>query len=101
MELSDGKGGVAHTSHASKQSKISLKIVTLHTSAMLPLMSILIYPKLITLKVALFSVLVLILLERRGWTLGLAFKRLRSKWAGKRRYRTTKQMFHRRVKINK
>lgn len=81
-------GEVILTSHASKQSKVSLKIVEAHTSVLVPLLLIPIFPFMITIKTAGASVLVLVLLERRGWSLPIALKRLRSLLAG--RYRARK-----------
>ena len=91
-------GEMIITAHASKQSRISLKLFEAHTSVLVPLMLIPVFPFSITLKFAAFSVLVLILLERRGWTLPIALKRLRSRLAGRYRHRKTKRTLMRRMK---
>ncbi|EKY4114565.1 IcmT/TraK family protein [Pseudomonas aeruginosa] len=99
MELFDRNGKKALSAHASKQSKIDFKIFTAHSSAMVPFGMILIYPSWLTFKIAVTSTLVLVLLERRGWTLGLAVKRIRSKLAGKSRHAMTRQRFNRRMRL--
>lgn len=91
-------GEMIITAHASKQSRISLKLFEAHTSVLVPLMLIPVFPFSITLKFAAISILVLILLERRGWTLPIALKRLRSRLAGRYRHRKTKRTLMRRMK---
>lgn len=91
-------GEMIITAHASKQSRISLKLFEAHTSVLVPLMLIPVFPFSITLKFAAVSILVLILLERRGWTLPIALKRLRSRLAGRYRHRKTKRTLMRRMK---
>lgn len=81
-------GEVIITAHASKQSKVSLKIFEAHTSVLVPLLLIPVLPFAITIKWAAISIIVLILLERRGWTLPTTLKRMRSLIAG--RYRSRK-----------
>jgi hypothetical protein len=97
MPLNVG-GEIVYTSHASKKSKISLKLFEAHTSVLIPLMALPVLPFMITVKIAFFTILVLILLERRGWTLGTAFKRLRSRLAGRHRSSKTRSLFSRRMK---
>ncbi|WP_326430289.1 hypothetical protein VQ574_21440 (plasmid) [Stutzerimonas frequens] len=88
------------TAHASKASKVNLKVFEAHTSVLLPLMILPVFPFWITLKISLICVLILILLERRGWTLGVALQRLRTRFAGSYRYRKTRQTLIRRIKID-
>ncbi|MBF6615582.1 MAG: hypothetical protein ITG07_02540 [Candidimonas sp.] len=88
------------TAHASKASKVNLKLFEAHTSVMVPLMILPVLPFMTTVKVSFACILVLILLERRGWTLGVALRRLRSKLAGRYRYRKTRHAFIRRMKID-
>ncbi len=99
MPLETSEGRVI-TAHASKQSKVNLKIFQAHTSVLIPFLAFPVLPFMSTLKVALVVVLVLVLLERRGWTLPLAMKRLRSRLAGRYRYTTTKRVIARRQKLN-
>jgi len=100
MPLVDREGGIIHTSHASKQSKISLKIIQAHTSVMLPLMAIPVFPFPITFKLAFVCVVILMLLERRGWTLILALKKIRSRLAGRIRQKNTRRTIERRIRLN-
>ncbi|MCF6783404.1 hypothetical protein [Stutzerimonas stutzeri] len=100
MPLVTRKGETIITAHASKSSKVSLKIFEAHTSVLVPLMVLPVLPFLTTVKVSFTCILVLILLERRGWTVGVALRRLRSKLAGKYRYRKTRHAFIRRMKID-
>lgn len=99
MPLHDGKETIL-TAHASKASKVDLKIFEAHTSVLVPMLVFPILPFWTTFKVCLACVLVLLLLERRGWTLGVAFRRLRSRFAGRYRYRKTRHTFVRRMKID-
>jgi hypothetical protein len=92
--------GPVIAAHASKQSKISFKVFEAHTSAMIPVLLLPVFPFLITLKFVAVSFFALVLLERRGWTLGVAYKRLRTRLAGKYRYRSTTRAILRRHKIN-
>lgn len=95
------ENGRINTSHASKQSKISIfKLFEVHTSAMVPLLLIPVFPFWGTVKFAVLSVLVLVLLERRGWTVSLALKRMRTRLASRVRYRNTRRTLMRRMKIN-
>jgi len=89
-----------YTAHASKQSKISFKIFEAHTSVLVPLMILPVMPFMTTVKISFTCVLMLILLERRGWSLPLALKRLRSKLAGRYRKQSTRRAFARRMKLN-
>lgn len=97
--LTDDDGPVI-AAHASKQSKISFKIFEAHTTAMIPVLLLPVFPFLITVKLVAASFVALVLLERRGWTLGVAYKRMRTRLAGKYRYRLTKRAILRRLKIN-
>lgn len=94
------KEGRIITSNASKQSKISFKVFEAHTSAMVPLALLPVFPFWGTVKIAALIILVLVLLERRGWTLPLALKRLRTRLASRVRYRNTRRTLMRRMKIN-
>jgi hypothetical protein len=100
MPITTPDGHRIITAHASKQSKVSLKLFEAHTSVLVPLMVLPVLPFLTTLKISLTCVLVLILLERRGWSLRLALKRLRSRIAGRYRHRTTRRTLIRRIKLN-
>tara|TARA_R110001592_G_scaffold33503_4_gene115979 strand:+ start:1740 stop:2042 length:303 start_codon:yes stop_codon:yes gene_type:complete len=86
------------TAHASKQSKMSFKFFEAHTSALVPLFLIPVFPFLITIKIAGAAILVLILLERRGWTIPIALKKTRSRLAGRYRYRKGRMSLIRRSK---
>ncbi|MDU4254478.1 hypothetical protein [Pseudomonas sp.] len=92
------KGETVITAHASKKSKVNLKLFEAHTSVLVPLMLLPVFPFWITLKFVAACVLVLILLERRGWTIGIALKRMRSRFAGRYRYRKTRHTLTRRLK---
>ncbi len=94
------KGETVITAHASKASKVNLKLFEAHTSVLVPLMILPVLPFWTTVKISLACVLVLILLERRGWTLGVALQRLRTRFAGRYRYRKTRQTLIRRIKID-
>lgn len=94
------KDGIVYTSHASKASKVSLKLFEAHTSVLVPFMALPVFPFMITLKIALAVVLVLVLLERRGWTLPLAMKRMRTRLAGRYRSIKTRRQTLRRIKLN-
>lgn len=100
MLLTDGKNGHANTSNASKKSKISLWFTEVHTSVLVPLMALPLFPFLITVKISAVCILVLILLERRGWTVTLALKRIRSRVAGRVRSIRTRATLRRRSNVN-
>lgn len=86
------------TAHASKQSKVSVfKMFEAHTSVLIPFAILPVFPFWITFKIACAAVLILVLLERRGWTVSIAFKKLRSRLAGRYRYRNGKKQMIRRV----
>lgn len=89
------------TAHGSKKSKISLFFFEAHTSVLLPLLAIPVLPFVITIKLSLLSILVLILLERRGVTLRTAFKKIKSSFSGRYRYSKSRQTMIRRIKLNK
>lgn len=99
MPLKTNEGSVI-TAHASKQSKISLKIFEAHTSVLVPLLILPVLPFWSTLKFSMLMVLILVLLERRGWSLPVALKKLRSRLAGRYRYRRTRRALARRIKLN-
>lgn len=82
------------TAHASKQSKVNLVFFSAHTSVLVPLLLLPVLPFWTTVKFAAASIFVLILLERRGWTLPIALKRMRSRMAGRYRARKTKRTLH-------
>lgn len=100
MPLHHVDGETVITAHASKSSKVNLKLFEAHTSVLVPLMIIPVLPFGATVKFSFCCILVLILLERRGWTIGVALRRFRSKLAGKYRYRKTRHVFIRRMKID-
>ncbi|KKN85130.1 hypothetical protein LCGC14_0282990 [marine sediment metagenome] len=85
------------TSHASKTSKVSLKIIEAHTSVLVPLLVLPLSPTLFTLKIVAVLILILVLLERKGWTMKIAIKRFRSKLAGRYRSRKTRSQLIRRM----
>ncbi len=93
-------GETVITAHASKASKVNLKLFEAHTSVLVPLMILPVFPFWTTLKISLLCVFVLIVLERKGWTLGVALQRLRTRFAGRYRYRKTRQTMIRRIKID-
>ncbi len=93
-------GETVITAHASKASKVNLKLFEAHTSVLVPLMILPVLPFWTTLKISLLCVFILIVLERRGWTLGVALQRLRTRFAGRYRYRKTRQTMIRRIKID-
>lgn len=99
MPLIDKEDNTIITAHASKQSKVSFKIFEVHTSVLVPLMMLPVFPFWTTLKIALITIFVLVLLERKGWTLAVALKRMRSFFAGRYRYRKTKRFIQRSRKI--
>ncbi len=88
------------TAHASKKSKVSLGFFEAHTSVLIPLLALPMFPFLITLKLSGAAVLALVLLERRGITLGVAAKKLKSSLSGRYRYAQTRQKMIRRIKLN-
>jgi len=87
------------TAHASKQSKVSFKVFEAHTSVLVPLLLLPVFPFKTTVKFALVAILILILLERRGWTLTIALQRMRSRLAGRVRYRKTRSLMNKRMKF--
>lgn len=89
------------TSHASKKSTVNLLFFEAHTSVLVPLLILPVLPFLITLKISAFSILVLIMLERRGITLSVAVKKIKSSLSGRYRYRKTRQHMLRRIKLNR
>ena len=91
-------GEVIHTSHASKQSKISFKLFEVHTAVLVPLLALPLAPTLTTLKYASLTILGLILLERRGWTLKVALKRMRARLAGRFRMAKTRSRLVKRMR---
>jgi hypothetical protein len=93
-------GETVITAHASKASKVNLKLFEAHTSVLVPLMILPVLPFWTTVKISFLCVFVLIVLERRGWTLGVALQRLRTRLAGRYRYRKTRQTMIRRIKID-
>ncbi|MBA1280243.1 hypothetical protein [Stutzerimonas stutzeri] len=100
MPLVTRDGETIITAHASKASKVNLKIFEAHTSVLVPLMLLPVLPFMTTVKLSFLCVLILILLERRGWTLGVALRRFRSRLAGRYRYRKTRHAFIRRMKLD-
>lgn len=87
------------TAHASKQSKVSFKVFEAHTSVLVPLLALPVLPFKTTFQLAMLAILVLILLERRGWTLSIALQRMRSRLAGRVRTRKTRSLMHKRMKF--
>lgn len=89
------------TAHASKKSKVNLFFFEAHTSVLIPLLALPVFPFLTTLKLSVAAILVLVLLERRGITLGVAYKKIKSSLSGRYRYSKTKQRMFRRIKLNR
>lgn len=98
MILKTEKGELVNTAFASKQSRVSLKVIEAHTSVLVPFMVLPVAPFMITLKLCTATVFVLILLERRGWTVAYALKRLRRKFAGAYRTKNTRRKYARLAK---
>jgi hypothetical protein len=89
------------TAHGSKKSKVKLIFFEAHTSVLVPLLLIPVFPFGITVKLSLLAILILILLERRGITLGVAYKKIKSSLSGRYRYSKTRHRMIRRIKLNK
>lgn len=89
------------TAHASKKSKVNLILFEAHTSVLIPFLILPIFPFMTTVKFSALAVLILILLERRGITLGVAFKKIKSSLSGRYRYGKTRQKMIRRIKLNR
>ncbi|MNJ66335.1 hypothetical protein D3C77_624050 [compost metagenome] len=98
MILATRKGELVNTAFVSKQSKISLKVIEAHTSVLVPLLILPILPFWTTLKVSMCIVAVLVLLERKGWTVMYAYKRIRRFFAGPYRTKSTKRKMARLAK---
>jgi hypothetical protein len=98
MILATSKGEQINTAFCSKQSKISVKFTEAHTSVLVPLLILPLAPFLITVKISFSIVLALMLLERRGWTVMYALKRLRRRCAGSTRTKSTKRKMARMAK---
>lgn len=110
MPLQGSNGEHIITSHASKQSKINLILFEAHTSVLIPFMLIPAMLFTLSISVDLFltmlwvllgSVLVLIILERRGVTLGEGLKRIKFLLTGRERRSVSKGRMRRRLKINR
>jgi hypothetical protein len=95
MILRTEKGELVNTAFVSKQSRISLKVIEAHTSVLVPFLILPIAPFWITLKACFITVLVLVLLERRGWTVSYALKRIRRAFAGAYRTKNTRRKYAR------
>ncbi len=100
MPLVNKEGDLIITSHASKKSMVDLKLFQAHTSVLIPFLAWPVAPFWITVKIAACVALVLVLLERRGWTLKIALKRMRGRLAGNYRYAKTRHSIVRRSKLN-
>lgn len=98
MLLTTPKGELVNTAFVSKQSKISFKVLEAHTSVLVPLLVLPVLPFMITVKVCLCVIVVLVVLERRGWTVMYALKRLRRFFAGPFRTKTTNRKMARMAK---
>lgn len=96
--LKDGE--LIITAHASKKSKINLKLFQAHTSVLVPLLAIPLLPFWTTVKFAFMAIAVLIVLERAGYTPSAALKRIRTKLAGRHRFSRTRHAKQRRIKNN-
>lgn len=108
MPLEQG-GETIITAHASKESKIDLKIFEAHTSVLIPLLLLPFSLVLLqisttvwkyTVAMLFLSIIVLVILERYGITLSSGFKRARSRIMSRNRYATSKGRFRRRIKLN-
>jgi hypothetical protein len=98
MILTTPKGEAVNTAFVSKQSKISLKVVEAHTSVLVPLLILPVLPFWITVKVCLCVIVVLVVLERKGWTVMYALKRFRRFLAGPFRTKKTNRKMARMAK---
>lgn len=98
MILETAKGEPVNTAFVSKQSKISFKIFEAHTSVLVPMLILPVLPFWPTLKICMCVVVVLIVLERRGWTVMYTLKRIRRIFAGPFRTKTTNRKMARMAK---
>ena len=98
MILETAKGEPINTAFVSKQSKISFKIIEAHTSVLVPLLILPVLPFLITLKICFCVVMILIVLERKGWTVMYTLKRIRRFFAGPFRTKSTNRKMARMAK---
>jgi len=96
--LKTAKGEKVNTAFASKQSRINLKIIQAHTSVLVPLLIIPVAPFLITVEVSCSTIVVMILCERKGWTISMMLKKLRQKLAGHYRTKHTRRKLKRLAK---
>lgn len=95
MILRTDKGEEVNTAFASKQSRINLKIIQAHTSVLVPLLIIPVAPFPITVKISFLTIVVMILCERKGWTISMMLKKLRQKLAGHYRTKHTRRKLKR------
>lgn len=95
MILRTDKGEEVNTAFASKQSRINLKIFQAHTSVLVPLLIIPVAPFPITVKISFLTIVVMILCERKGWTISMMLKKLRQKLAGHYRTKHTRRKLKR------
>ena len=95
MILRTDKGEEVNTAFASKQSRINLKIIQAHTSVLVPLLIIPVAPCPITVKISFVTIVVMILCERKGWTISMMLKKLRQKLAGHYRTKHTRRKLKR------
>lgn len=98
MILKTAKGEEINTAFASKQSRISIKVIEAHTSVLVPFMVLPVAPFPITAKICFWVVLALVLLERKGWTVSYTIKRLRRYFAGTYRTKHTRRKLARMAK---
>ena len=98
MIITNKDGLAVNTAYASKQSRLSLgRMFSVHTSVLVPLLALPILPFMITLKVSLYAIIVLIILERYGYTLNVALRKMRSLLAGRDRTIHSRRWYQRMV----
>jgi hypothetical protein len=98
MKWENEKGEIFNTSFSSKQSKIGIRAFEVHTSVLVPLGILPVLPFWPTVKVCSLIILILVLLERRGWTVPYTYKRFRRWLAGPHRSRHTRRKLRRMAK---
>lgn len=86
MILKTDKNEEINTAFVSKQSKINLKFIEVHTGVLVPLLLWPMMPFPFVGKLCFCAIVAMILLERRGWTIGYIYRRFRRRMAGP--YRT-------------
>ncbi len=89
MILRTEKGEEVNTAFVSKQSKINFKVIEVHSGVLVPLLIWPMLPFPFVGKICLCAIIAMILLERRGWTIGYLYRRFRRWTAGPYRTKTS------------